>query len=70
MVGGGSVAVADKAVSVGVTMVDAAVGGEFVGVADHAVGVGGTVVGVGGGVGVGAAPQAAAKVVTRMSTMI
>ena len=68
MVGGELVAVAGNALGVGGKVVGVTVGGEFVGVADNAVGVGGTGVGIGGGVGVGADPQAVMKVVTRMST--
>ena len=44
-------------------------GRELVGVADNTV-VGGTRVGIGDGVGVGADPQAATKIVTRMNTII
>ena len=58
MVGGGLVDVADKAASVGGTVVDATVGGEFAGVA------------VGVGVGVGADVQAATKTTATMSTTI
>jgi hypothetical protein len=70
VVGGGFVAVADKAVGVGGTVVGVAVGGGLVGVAGSAVGVGGTVVDVDGGVDVGVDAQAATKTVTRMSTII
>ena len=68
MVGDGFVAVAGNAVGVGATVVGMTVGGELVGVADTAAGIGGTVVGIGDGVGVGADPQAATTVATRMST--
>lgn len=68
MVSGGSVAVADSAVGVDGTAVGVKVGGGFVGVADSVIDVGGTVAGIGDAVGAGADPQAAMKVVTRMST--
>ncbi len=68
MVGDRFVAVADGAVGVGGTAVGVAVGGEFVGVAGNAAVAGGIVAGIGDAVGVGADPQAAMKVVTRMST--